>query len=331
MSEIPLPNLVGRQRELAGVGRPAFWSALGSVRGVRDSGEAGIGKSVLLRCGAAKLKAVAVARAQGIEADAELPHASRAARAIRRPHTRPVAPRPSNARRSGGSLLCACDRPGDRSHDRRPVRSRSRPSPAGPVACPNLIRTKSKRRGRAAAARRRGAVRGRRFATRHGIYLEAISSAVFAGRAHDRHGEHATAVATRASGAPPSDSEASDLVLDGVATLLAEGRTAGVPVMRRAFEPFVDEVLTCPQRDDVLAARGSGGPGGPLPPAVGLSHLGCAVLPGGSGGTRGRCLEHVVSRPDVRRRVDFHRGDLLGAAGRIEEGHAISAATGHAH
>lgn len=74
-------------------------------------------------------------------------------------------------------------------------------------------------------------------------YLEAISATVFAGRVHGPAGAKAAAVAARASGAPPSNSEAADLLLDGVATLLADGYETGVPALRRAFEPFAQEEL----------------------------------------------------------------------------------------
>ncbi len=43
-------------------------------------------------------------------------------------------------------------------------------------------------------------------------YLEAISATVFAGRVHGAAGAKAAAVAARASGAPPSNSEAADLL-----------------------------------------------------------------------------------------------------------------------
>ncbi|MFV8162864.1 helix-turn-helix transcriptional regulator [Mycobacterium sp. 134] len=74
-------------------------------------------------------------------------------------------------------------------------------------------------------------------------YLEAISATVFAGRVHGVAGAKAAAVAARDSGAPPSHSKAADLLLDGVATLLADGYEAGVPALRRAFEPFAQEEL----------------------------------------------------------------------------------------
>ncbi|MFV8050122.1 helix-turn-helix transcriptional regulator [Mycobacterium sp. 48b] len=81
-------------------------------------------------------------------------------------------------------------------------------------------------------------------------YLEAISATVFAGRVHGQSGARAAAVAARASGAPPSNSEAADLLLDGVATLLTDGNESGVPALRRAFEPFAHEEL--PSREATL-------------------------------------------------------------------------------
>lgn len=74
-------------------------------------------------------------------------------------------------------------------------------------------------------------------------YLEAISATVFAGRVHGPAGARAAAVAARAPGIPPSHSEAADLLLDGVATLLADTYETGVPALRRAFEPFAHEEL----------------------------------------------------------------------------------------
>lgn len=75
-------------------------------------------------------------------------------------------------------------------------------------------------------------------------YLEAISATVFAGRVHGPTGARAAAIAARASSTPPSPSAAADLLLNGVATLLAEGQQTGVPELRRAFEPFAHEELS---------------------------------------------------------------------------------------
>lgn len=81
-------------------------------------------------------------------------------------------------------------------------------------------------------------------------YLEAISATVFAGLVHGPHGARAVAVAARSSGAPSSRSEALDLLLDGVSSLLADGNELGVPALSRAFEPFAHEKLA--DRDAVM-------------------------------------------------------------------------------
>ncbi|GAA4718267.1 ATP-binding protein [Nocardioides conyzicola] len=161
-------------------------------------------------------------------------------------------------------------------------------------------------------------------------YLEAISATVFAGRVHGPHGARAAAVAAQTSGAPPSSSEASDLLLDGLATILADGRPQGIPVMHRALAALLDEepvsrdamvrwLLQAPVAQEayshqlwdfrawsVLSAR-----------AVRLSREIGAL------GALPFALMFAAG-------VDFHRGDVAKAAQRIEEGFAISAATGHA-
>ncbi|MFG1813606.1 AAA family ATPase [Kribbella sp. NPDC049174] len=74
-------------------------------------------------------------------------------------------------------------------------------------------------------------------------YLEAISATVFAGRVHGPAGARAAAIAARASGSAAPRSEPSDLLLDGVATLLADDYERGVPALRKAFQPFAQEEL----------------------------------------------------------------------------------------
>ncbi|MFF7888784.1 AAA family ATPase [Streptomyces sp. NPDC020794] len=74
-------------------------------------------------------------------------------------------------------------------------------------------------------------------------YLEAISATIFAGRVHGPAGARAAAIAARASGAPPSGSEAADLLLDGVAALLADGYESGVSALRGALELLAHEEL----------------------------------------------------------------------------------------
>ncbi|MFD5631149.1 AAA family ATPase [Streptomyces sp. NPDC127072] len=161
-------------------------------------------------------------------------------------------------------------------------------------------------------------------------YLEAISATIFAGRLHGPTGARAAAVAARASGAPPSGSQAADLLLDGVAALLTDGYDTGLTALRGALELLANEEL--PTREatmrwlllapvaleafihyawdlrawDILATRAvrlarDVGALGALPPAL--------IYAGG---------------------VHIHYGDFAEAARMIDEADAIAAATGHA-
>lgn len=162
-------------------------------------------------------------------------------------------------------------------------------------------------------------------------YLEAISATVFAGRVHGPAGARAAAIAalslqsTATTGATPSD-----LLLNGVAMLLADGRDRGVRALQATLEPFATEELG--DRDatmrwlllvpvaleayihygwdlrawDVLSTRAVRlareiGALGVLPPAL--------IYAGG---------------------VHIHHGDFAAAAGMIDEANAIDSATGHA-
>lgn len=74
-------------------------------------------------------------------------------------------------------------------------------------------------------------------------YLEAISATIFAGRVHGPTGARAAAIAARASGAPSSGSKAADALLDGVASLLADGSETAVPALREALDLLEHEEL----------------------------------------------------------------------------------------
>ncbi|WP_031517444.1 ATP-binding protein [Streptomyces sp. NRRL F-5123] len=161
-------------------------------------------------------------------------------------------------------------------------------------------------------------------------YLEAISATIFAGRVHGPTGARAAAIAARASGAPPSDSRAADLLLDGVAALLADGYETGVPDLRGALDLLAHEELGTRESTmrwlllvpvaleafihyawdlhawDTLASRAvrlarDVGALGALPPAL--------VYAGG---------------------VHIHYGDFAEAARMIDEADALADATGHA-
>lgn len=161
-------------------------------------------------------------------------------------------------------------------------------------------------------------------------YLEAISATIFAGRVHGPTGARAAAIAARGSGAPSSGSKAADLLLDGVAALLADGCEAGVPALYGALDPLAHEELGTREATvrwlllapvaleafihyawdlhawDTLSSRAVRlardiGALGVLPPAL--------IYAGG---------------------VHIHYGDFAEAARMIDEADALAAATGHA-
>ncbi|MFG2357369.1 AAA family ATPase [Streptomyces sp. NPDC048521] len=161
-------------------------------------------------------------------------------------------------------------------------------------------------------------------------YLEAISATIFAGRVHGPTGARAAAIAARGSGAPPSGSKAADLLLDGVAALLADGCETGVPALRGALELLTHEELGSREATvrwlllapvaleafihyawdlhawDTLSSRAVRlardiGALGVLPPAL--------IYAGG---------------------VHIHYGDFAEASRMIDEADALAAATGHA-
>ena len=83
-------------------------------------------------------------------------------------------------------------------------------------------------------------------------YLDAFSAAVFAGRLAQDVGVRDVADAVLAanwSEAGTRPSRASDLLLDGVATLIARGFSSGAPILKRALTAFRDEPMA---EDDAL-------------------------------------------------------------------------------
>lgn len=161
-------------------------------------------------------------------------------------------------------------------------------------------------------------------------YLEAIGATIFAGRVHGPTGARAAAIAARGSGAPPSGSEAADVLLDGVSALLADGSGTGIPALRGALELLAHEELGTRESTvrwlllapvaleafihyawdlhawDTLSSRAvrlarDTGALGALPPAL--------IYAGG---------------------VHIHYGDFAEAARMIDEADALAAATGHA-
>ncbi|MFB6756329.1 AAA family ATPase [Streptomyces sp. NPDC056353] len=161
-------------------------------------------------------------------------------------------------------------------------------------------------------------------------YLEAISATIFAGRVHGPTGARAAAIAARSSGAPPSGSEAADLLLDGVATLLAGDYETGGPALRRALELFARENFATREatmRWLLLA-----------PVALeAIIHYAWDLTAWDTLSTRAvrlaRDIGALGTLPPAliyASGVHIHTGDFAGAARMIDEADAIAAATGHA-
>ncbi|MGW1339548.1 helix-turn-helix transcriptional regulator [Kribbella sp. NPDC002412] len=160
-------------------------------------------------------------------------------------------------------------------------------------------------------------------------YLEAISATVFAGRVHGPAGARAAAIAARATG-PASSSEPSDLLLDGVSSLLADDLERGVPALRRAFEPFAHEELVGREATMRWLLL--------VPVALeSFIHYGWDLPAWNTLATRAVRLARDIGALGVlppaliyAGGVHIHHGDFAAATRMIEEADTIAAATGQA-
>jgi DNA-binding CsgD family transcriptional regulator len=80
--------------------------------------------------------------------------------------------------------------------------------------------------------------------TARATYLEALSTAVYAGRLAVGGGVREVAEAVRWAPAPPQPAGGPDLLLDGLALLITEGYAAGAPVLKRALQAFRSEYIS---------------------------------------------------------------------------------------
>ena len=161
-------------------------------------------------------------------------------------------------------------------------------------------------------------------------YLEAISATVFSGRVHGPRGAQDAAYAVRRMGLPSSAAAPSDLLLEGVATLLAEGLEDGVPALRRALVPFVEEVprgreatmrwlMLTPVAQETYVHQ--------LWDMAAWEALSTrAVRLARDVGALGLLPEALMFSAGVQ----LHRGEFTTAAGMIDEGLTITTATGSA-
>ncbi len=75
-------------------------------------------------------------------------------------------------------------------------------------------------------------------------YLDALAAALFAARLALGGGMREVAEAARAAPRPPQPVRPSDLLLDGLALLIAEGHQAGAPMLKQAVSAFRSEDLS---------------------------------------------------------------------------------------
>jgi DNA-binding CsgD family transcriptional regulator len=153
-------------------------------------------------------------------------------------------------------------------------------------------------------------------------YLEAIAAAQFAGRLAST--DDVLAVAQAALAAPPADTpRATDSLLDGLATLIAQGYEAGAPLVKRALAEFSRPDLA--QEEAIrwlwLAAR----------VAIDVWDFERWDLLSGRLVALARESGAVVALPlalTVRTGVDLYAGDLATVTAMQDEVEAINQATG---
>jgi DNA-binding CsgD family transcriptional regulator len=75
-------------------------------------------------------------------------------------------------------------------------------------------------------------------------YLDALASALFAGRLATGHGALEIAQAARATSRPPGPTRATDLLLDGWTLMIMEGYAAGTPILKRALRGFLSQEVS---------------------------------------------------------------------------------------
>jgi DNA-binding CsgD family transcriptional regulator len=73
------------------------------------------------------------------------------------------------------------------------------------------------------------------------IHLDALTSALFAGRLGGACDARYVALSARAAPPSPGPSRGTDLLLDGLAALITEGSSAGTPILRKAIKTFAGD------------------------------------------------------------------------------------------
>jgi DNA-binding CsgD family transcriptional regulator len=154
------------------------------------------------------------------------------------------------------------------------------------------------------------------------IYLDALTAAVFAGRLTSGEGALAVAEAARAAPASPGRPRGSDLLLDGLALLVAAGPAVAVPALRRALDAFAGEEAATDERLrwSWLAGRAAGFIWDYQSwDALSARQVQLALDAG--------ALTVLPVTLSTRAGVHLFAGELAVAASLIEEGHALAEVT----
>jgi DNA-binding CsgD family transcriptional regulator len=153
-------------------------------------------------------------------------------------------------------------------------------------------------------------------------YLEAITAAFFAGRLASDGALLEAASAARAAPPAPQPPRASDLLLDGLALMVTEGRGAGVSVLRRACSAFrIQEITT----DDGLRCLLAAGAAGMLWDAEAWDVLTARLI---KLARDADALTLLIFALTTRSAVHVFAGEFLTAASVVEEAGAIASACG---
>lgn len=199
-------------------------------------------------------------------------------------------------------------------------------------------------RGRIAFARRRGSdapallLEAARLlapldaALARDTYLEALGAAIVAGRLGGSLGVRELATAALAAPPGPQPPRPPDLLLDGLATMFTDGRTVGLPALRRALSPFRREVLTTsrPEIEPWLWFAL------PIAQEAGVHQLWDfdAWVELATGAVRlsreAGALAFLPVALMYLAGVHLHTGDFVTASAQIDEAEAITTATGYA-
>jgi DNA-binding CsgD family transcriptional regulator len=161
-------------------------------------------------------------------------------------------------------------------------------------------------------------------------YVEALAAEIFVGRLGDGEMER-VAVAARAAPTPPGPPSSTDLLLDGLATRFADGYAAGVVPLRRALHAFREQDVR--SKEGIIRWLWTTCPVAPEPVAPDLWNDALWEELASDAVRLARDAGALATLPialSYRAAVHVHAGEFAAASALIQEGEAITEATGNA-